>query len=66
MSDELKPPQDLLAEIEAMQDDVLRRLDDLNTRIERTLAEFGVVFPKAEASPNSVAENPASPDRRAA
>ena len=34
-----------------MQDDVLRRLDELNARIERTLAEFGAAFPKAAEEP---------------
>lgn len=38
---EFTPPHALLAEIEALQDEVLRQLDELNLRIERTLAEFG-------------------------
>ena len=33
-------PSDPLAEIEALQDEVLRQLDELNARLERTLAEF--------------------------
>lgn len=34
-------PHDPLAEIEALQDEVLRKLDELNARLERTLAEYG-------------------------
>ena len=49
--EEPRSPQNLVAEIEAMQDDVLRRLDELNARIERTLAEFGAAFPKAAEEP---------------
>jgi hypothetical protein len=30
-----------LAEIEARQDEVLRQLDELNERLERTLAQYG-------------------------
>jgi hypothetical protein len=40
---EFTPPHVLLAEIEALQDEVLRQLDELNLRVERTLAEFGGV-----------------------
>jgi hypothetical protein len=36
-------PYELLNEIEALQDEVLRQLDELNLRIERTLAEYGGV-----------------------
>jgi len=39
MSDAVRP-WDPLSEIEALQDDVLRQLDELNARLERTLAEF--------------------------
>jgi hypothetical protein len=34
-------PYELLNEIEALQDEVLRQLDELNLRVERTLAEYG-------------------------
>jgi hypothetical protein len=44
---ELTPPHTLLAEIEALQDEVLRQLDELNKRVERTLAEFGGVAVEA-------------------
>jgi hypothetical protein len=40
MSDHLARPNPL-AEIEALQDRVLRELDELNERIERTLLEHG-------------------------
>jgi hypothetical protein len=40
---ELVPPHIVLAEIEALQDEVLRQLDELNRRVERTLAEYGGV-----------------------
>lgn len=63
---ELTPPQLVLAEIEALQDDVLRQLDELNLRIERTLAEFGgAVEPiGVQAAPTIIA--PARQRRRAA
>ncbi len=38
---EVVRPSDPLTEIEALQDDVLRQLDELNQRLERTLAEAG-------------------------
>ena len=59
---ELTPPHALLAEIEALQDEVLQKLDELNARIERTLVEFGGVVEKQPAP--IVA--PASASRRAA
>jgi hypothetical protein len=48
---ELTPPQVVLAEIEALQDDLLRQLDELNVRIERTLAEFGGTVATPSAAP---------------
>lgn len=47
---EFMPPHALLAEIETLQDEVLRQLDELNARIERTLAEFGGA-PEKQAVP---------------
>ena len=41
---ELTPPHVVLAEIEALQDEVLRQLDELNLRVERTLAQYGGVL----------------------
>ena len=35
------PPIHLLDELEARQDEVLRQLDELNLRLEQTLAEYG-------------------------
>jgi hypothetical protein len=40
MSDQVSQA-DLLAEIESRQDDVLRKLDELNSRVEQALAGFG-------------------------
>ena len=37
---ELPPATHLLLEIEQRQDEVLRELEDLNTQLERTLAEY--------------------------
>ena len=52
-------PQDPLAEIEALQDEVLRKLDELNARLERTLAEYGTARspeePLAEPLPDRAA-----------
>lgn len=59
---EFTPPHALLAEIEALQDEVLRQLDELNVRIERTLAEFGGA-PEKQAVPAVVH---AAPVRRSA
>jgi hypothetical protein len=42
-------PTDVVAEIEARQDDLLRRLDDLNIQVERALAEHGKPPGAAEA-----------------
>ena len=59
---EFTPPHALLAEIESLQDEVLRQLDELNVRIERTLAEFGGDLPKHQ--PPALPE--AAPARRRA
>ena len=55
---ELTPPQVVLAEIEALQDEVLRQLDELNVRIERTLAEFGGAVAPPSAAPPAAAPAP--------
>ena len=50
---ELTPPHIVLAEIEALQDEVLRQLDELNVRVERTLAEYGGVVEQPTAALNA-------------
>jgi hypothetical protein len=52
---QLTPPGIVLAEIEALQDEVLRQLDELNLRIERTLAEYGGAI---EAASEPAAKTP--------
>ena len=52
---ELFRPLDPLAEIEALQDEVLRQLDELNLRLERTLAEFAPGRPGEIVSERAVA-----------
>lgn len=48
---ELTAPHQLLNEIEALQDEVLRQLEELNLRVERTLREFGGVVEQAPSPP---------------
>jgi hypothetical protein len=49
---EFTAPHELLNEIEALQDEVLRQLEELNFRVERTLREYGgVVEPAFNAPP---------------
>ena len=68
------PPMNLLDELEARQDEVLRQLDELNQRLEQTLAEYGGLRKAEPASPtgNTPATNastsnaPARPLRAAA
>jgi hypothetical protein len=42
--------EDFFAELESRQDAVLRELDDLNNRIEQTLAEHSAVYESSTGS----------------
>jgi hypothetical protein len=43
------PPADPMTDLEARQDDLLRRLDELNAQVEQVLAEFNPRRPAAHA-----------------
>jgi len=44
---------DMLVELESRQDDVLRQLDELHLRVERTLADFLAIRQGTEAPSNN-------------
>jgi len=55
-------PPSPVAELEARQDDVIRQLDELNTRIEQLLREYS----SARPSDSEAADNAEPPLRQAA